>query len=59
MYKHGLGMSRACFSCNQADSLAEINLPHTYISLSGHKKLDKPEMVLKVCNFKKWNRDRK
>ena len=51
MYKYGLRVSTACFSCNQAGSWQQLNyypLLATYGSLCGHEKLEKLEMILKI-----------
>ena len=56
-YKYGLGVAPHGFPCNQANSWQQLNY-HCHIQpTSGHEKLEKLEMILKICNFKKENRD--
>ena len=49
-------MSTACFPCNQVDSWQQLNyhtLLATHSPLSEYKKLEKLEIILKICNLKK------
>ena len=60
--KYGLGVSTTCFLYNQADSWQKLNyhsLLATYSPSSGHEKLKKLEMVLKLAILKKRNRDQR
>ena len=48
MYKYGLGVYTACFPCNKAESWQQLISPP-----SGHKKLNKLDIILTICNLKK------
>ena len=57
-----LVVSTACFPCNQADRWQQLNyhtLLTTYSLLSRHEKLEKLEMILKIYNLKKWEKEGK
>ena len=46
VYKYGLGMSTACFLCNQTDIWQQF-ICHTQPT-SGHKKVEKLGMIQKL-----------
>ena len=51
--QYGLGVSTVCFPCNQADSWQKLIFHIQPTKYVGMKKLEKPEVILKICNFKR------